>query len=309
MAAWAGLGYYSRARNLLKCARLIVAEYNGAFPDEEEALLSLPGIGPYTAAAIAAIAFNRRPRRLTAILSAFWRGFMGLETPLPALKPLIKQKNQSLVPTDRPGDFAQAMMDLGATLCTPKRPNCLICPWHKSCQARHSGIAESPPQKVFLPPTKTEARAQRHGLLALENAKGEVLLHRRPDIKACRIIGWHVVLSVKRNCHRRRGICWPMTARNQCHVTMSDKMPDQWTANLDGTVVHVFTHFPSEVPQNASASNSLERVFRKATRPYLAAPARFCRGRFAQPDAKSVESKCFCPLKNEAIEKKNKRTC
>ena len=147
MAAWAGLGYYSRARNLLKCARLIAAEHGGAFPDEEEALLSLPGIGSYTAAAIAAIAFNREAAPVDGNIERVLARLYGLETPLPALKPLIKEKNQSLVPANRPGDFAQAMMDLGATLCTPKRPNCLICPWHKPCQARDSGMAESLPKK------------------------------------------------------------------------------------------------------------------------------------------------------------------
>ncbi len=222
MAAWAGLGYYSRARNLLKCARLIAAEHDGAFPDEEDALLSLPGIGPYTAAAIAAIAFNREAAPVDGNIERVLARLYGLETPLPALKPLIKQKNQSLVPADRPGDFAQAMMDLGATLCTPKRPNCLICPWHKPCQARHSGIAESLPQKAPKKP-----KPERSGTVYwLENAKREVLLHRRPDKG---LLGGM--------------LCFPSSGWDAANDSpLPATLPAQWTA-LDGEVVHVFTHF------------------------------------------------------------------
>ena len=162
MAAWAGLGYYSRARNLLKCARLIATEHDGAFPDEEDALLGLPGIGPYTAAAIAAIAFNREAAPVDGNIERVLARLYGLETPLPALKPLIKEKSQSLVPANRPGDFAQAMMDLGATLCTPKQSQLLDLPVAQTMPSAGQRNGGKLAQKS---PEKTEARAQRHGLL------------------------------------------------------------------------------------------------------------------------------------------------
>jgi A/G-specific adenine glycosylase len=222
MAAWAGLGYYSRARNLLKCARMVTADYGGVFPDDEAALLQLPGIGPYTAAAIAAIAFNRPAAPVDGNIERVLARLYALETPLPALKPVIKEKNQSLVPPDRPGDFAQAMMDLGATLCTPKRPNCLLCPWHDICQARHSGIEESLPQKAPKKP-----KPERSGTIYwLENAKGEVLVHRRPEKG---LLGGML-------CFPSRGWDAPNDS------ALPDTLPDGWTV-LDGTVVHVFTHF------------------------------------------------------------------
>ena len=157
MAAWAGLGYYSRARNLVKCARLVVSDYGGAFPDTEEALLKLPGIGPYTAAAIAAIAFNRRAAPVDGNIERVLARLFDMHTPLPALKVKIKAENEKLVPPSRPGDFAQAMMDLGATLCTPKRPDCLICPWRNMCQARANGTAELLPKKTPKNPSRKEA--------------------------------------------------------------------------------------------------------------------------------------------------------
>ncbi len=222
MAAWAGLGYYSRARNLLKCARIIAQQHDGQFPDTEAALLRLPGIGPYTAAAIAAIAFNRQAAPVDGNIERVLARLYALETPLPALKSEVKARNEKLVPQHRPGDFAQAMMDLGATLCTPKRPNCLICPWQNSCAAQKSGIQETLPKRAPKKP-----KPERRGTVYwLENSKGEVLLHRRPDKG---LLGGM--------------LCFPSTGWDAANDTaLPQILTDEWTA-LAPEVVHVFTHF------------------------------------------------------------------
>ena len=134
LRAWAGLGYYARARNLHACAIKVVSDWNGKFPDTEEALRTLPGIGPYTAAAIAAIAFDRPHAAVDGNVERVMARVYAIETPLPAAKPLIKVKAQALVPLKRAGDFAQALMDLGATICTPRTANCEICPWTDDCE-------------------------------------------------------------------------------------------------------------------------------------------------------------------------------
>lgn len=135
MAAWAGLGYYARARNLKKCAEAVASEHGGRFPDTEEGLRALPGIGDYTAAAVAAIAFDRQAAVMDGNIERVISRLYAIATPLPAAKPLIKQKVALLTPAVRPGDFAQAMMDLGATICTPKRPACSLCPFNDACEA------------------------------------------------------------------------------------------------------------------------------------------------------------------------------
>lgn len=222
MAAWAGLGYYSRARNLLKCARLVVADYGGQFPDTEEALLALPGIGPYTAAAIAAIAFNSPAAPVDGNIERVLARLYDLHTPLPALKAEVKEKNRALVPQDRPGDFAQAMMDLGATLCTPKRPDCLICPWRDICAARAANSAESLPKRAPKKP-----KPERSGTVFwLENGRGEVLMARRPDKG---LLGGMLV--------------FPSTGWDAPNNSaLPDILPTGWTP-LDADIVHVFTHF------------------------------------------------------------------
>ena len=226
MAAWAGLGYYSRARNLLKCARLVVADYGGQFPDTEDALLKLPGIGPYTAAAIAAIAFNRPAAPVDGNIERVLARLFDLHTPLPALKADIKEQNQKLVPQARPGDFAQAMMDLGATLCTPKRPDCLICPWREICQARAKGTAELLPKKAPKKP-----KPERSGTVFwLENQNGAVLMARRPDKGL--LGGMRVFPSTG----------WDAPNNSTLPDSLPAEMQKAWT-KLDAEVAHVFTHF------------------------------------------------------------------
>ncbi len=176
MKAWAGLGYYSRARNLKKCADTIARDHGGRFPETEEKLLELPGIGAYTAAAIAAIAFDRPAAVVDGNIERVITRLAGLETPLPQAKPAIRDMVRSMMPKDRPGDFAQAMMDLGATICTPKRPACALCPWMADCEGRKAGIAETLPRKA-----KKIAKPTRRGMaFVIVREDGAVLLRRRP---------------------------------------------------------------------------------------------------------------------------------
>ncbi len=149
MAAWAGLGYYARARNLLKCARA-VAEL-GSFPETEVGLRQLPGIGPYTAAAIAAIAFDQRATVVDGNVERVLARYFAVTEPLPAAKPVLRSHAARLTPELRPGDYAQAVMDLGATICTPRNPACGICPVSQSCEARAKGIAAQLPNRLIKP--------------------------------------------------------------------------------------------------------------------------------------------------------------
>lgn len=225
MTAWAGLGYYSRARNLLKCARLLVAERDGLFPNTETDLLKLPGIGPYTAAAMAAIAFNRPAVPVDGNIERVVARFHALTTPPPELKAEVKTHAAALLPTvashNRSGDLAQAMMDLGATVCTPKCPNCLLCPWQEACRARRQGMAETLPLRAPKKP-----KPDRSGTVWwLENKRGEVLMQRRPDKG---LLGGMMAV--------------PSTGWDSDNDTALPDRLEGWTA-LPGEVAHVFTHF------------------------------------------------------------------
>jgi A/G-specific adenine glycosylase len=174
---WQGLGYYARARNLHACARLVVARHGGAFPDDPAALRALPGIGAYTAAAIAAIAFERRVAAVDGNVERVVARLHAVAVPLPRAKPRLKALAAALVPPTRAGDFAQAMMDLGATLCTPRRPRCALCPWRSGCAAHASGRVDEFPIAAAKP-----ERPQRFGVAFwLTRSDGEVLLRRRPE--------------------------------------------------------------------------------------------------------------------------------
>jgi A/G-specific adenine glycosylase len=176
LKAWAGLGYYARARNLHACARVVAERHGGRFPDTEAQLRELPGIGPYTAGAIAAIAFNRPAAAVDGNVERVIARLRAIETPLPQAKPLIRDSVLELIPESRPGDFAQAMMDLGATICTPRAANCLICPWSEPCLARQRGLADVLPRKA----PKT-AQPVRRGIAFWVERGGELLLRRRPE--------------------------------------------------------------------------------------------------------------------------------
>jgi A/G-specific adenine glycosylase len=176
MGEWAGLGYYARARNLLKCARAVVADHGGRFPEMREGLLALPGIGPYTASAVAAIAFNEAATVVDGNVERVMARMFRVETPLPAAKPTLVALAEGLTPDARPGDYAQAVMDLGATICTPRSPACGICPWVHACKARAAGVQAELPRKS----PKAE-KPLRRGTLWLGHQDGALLLERRPD--------------------------------------------------------------------------------------------------------------------------------
>lgn len=177
MGEWAGLGYYARARNLVKCARVVAEEHRAVFPDTEAALLKLPGIGPYTAAAIASIAFDRPAVVMDGNIERVTARLFSVTTPLPAAKPELKAHAARLTPLERPGCHAQALMDLGATICTPKNPACGICPLMAACAARHAGTAKTLPAKTPKKPKPT-----RYGLVYLvQRQDGAMLLETRPE--------------------------------------------------------------------------------------------------------------------------------
>ncbi|MBM3570642.1 MAG: A/G-specific adenine glycosylase [Alphaproteobacteria bacterium] len=174
---WAGLGYYARARNLHACARQVRSDLGGRFPETETALRELPGIGRYTAAAVAAIAFERAAVPVDANVERVLARRFGVRVPLPRAKAALRAHAGELAPDSRHGDFAQALMELGALVCTPKRPDCGRCPWSADCAARAKGDAESLPRK---PPKR--ARPLRHGhVFVLRRPRdGALLLRRRP---------------------------------------------------------------------------------------------------------------------------------
>lgn len=176
MAAWAGLGYYARARNLLRCARTVATDHGGRFPDTRDGLLSLPGVGPYTAAAIAAIAFDEPATVVDGNVERVMARLHDVHDPLPGAKATLVRLAEAQTPEKRPGDYAQAVMDLGATICTPRSPACGICPLRGPCKARQRGTAAELPRKM---PKK--AQPVRHGLVYVgRRVDGAWLLETRP---------------------------------------------------------------------------------------------------------------------------------
>jgi A/G-specific adenine glycosylase len=175
MAAWAGLGYYARARNLIACARAVAERHGGVFPDSEAGLLALPGVGPYTAAAVAAIAFDRPANVVDGNVERVMARLHAVEAPLPEAKPELKRLAAELVRPERPGDWAQALMDLGAVLCRPKAPLCDRCPLAGDCAGRASGAPDAWPRK-----TPKADRPRRHGAAFVLTCGDQVALERRP---------------------------------------------------------------------------------------------------------------------------------
>jgi A/G-specific adenine glycosylase len=176
LKAWAGLGYYARARNLHACAKAVVRDRQGRFPTGEAELRQLPGIGPYTAAAIAAIAFGGRHAAVDGNVERVMARRYAITDPLPDAKPDIRARAQALVPEQRAGDFAQALMDLGATICTPRSPACGHCPWLTDCRGHAAGLASELPRKRARKPIPV-----RHGIAYWVEHEGQVLLRRRPE--------------------------------------------------------------------------------------------------------------------------------
>ena len=221
MAAWAGLGYYARARNLLNCARVVVAEHEGCLPETEAGLLKLPGIGPYTAAAIAAIAFGQRAVVVDANVERVVSRLFAISTPLPQSKPRIRAATDGITPDRRAGDFAQAMMDLGAGICSVRAPSCLLCPISFACEAKRLANPE-----VYPARTPKAAKPQRTGNVYWIERDGHVWLVRRADKGL--LAGMRALPDDQ----------W--TARLDGHAT--PPAPANWQ-KLPGQVSHVFTHF------------------------------------------------------------------
>jgi len=232
LKAWAGLGYYARARNLKACAEQLVADYGGKFPSNENALRALPGIGVYTAAAIAAIAFDRPAAVVDGNVERVVARLFALERPLPGAKGEIRALTATIAPAVRPGDFAQAMMDLGAGVCTPKRPACPLCPLAGHCAGRAAGLAETLPVKT----PKKPRPVRRATLFWLERDDGSVLLRRRPPKG---LLGG--MLEVP-------GTPWLEEGRDAttADVTAFAPVRTQWR-RLSGAVRHTFTHFQLEL--------------------------------------------------------------
>jgi A/G-specific adenine glycosylase len=176
LAAWAGLGYYARARNLHAAAKLVAFEMGGKFPTTAEGLRVLPGVGGYTSAAISAIAYDEKQAAMDANAERVIARIFAVKTPLPQAKKELHAFCQALVP-ERAGDFAQALMDLGSAICTPKRPACPNCPWSSDCQARKLGIQEQLPVKA----PKIARPLRRGAAFVARDASGAVLLVKRPD--------------------------------------------------------------------------------------------------------------------------------
>ena len=227
---WAGLGYYARARNLHKCAVTVAEHHEGRFPDNEAALLELPGIGAYTAAAIAAIAFDRPTTPVDGNFERVMARLHAVEEAMPGSKPVLRGLAEALTPTQRPGDYAQAVMDLGATVCTPRNPKCMICPWNESCAGRIAGIAVSLPRKTPKKPKPTRFGTAFWCL----NQDRDVFLRRRPSRG---LLGGMMEI--------------PSTNWSEVGV-LGDFAPDEapFTADwreLPGIVRHTFTHFHLEL--------------------------------------------------------------
>jgi A/G-specific adenine glycosylase len=246
---WAGLGYYARARNLHACARTVVAGYGGRFPAREEELRALPGVGAYTAAAIAAIAFGRKAAPVDGNIERVVARLFAFATSLPAGKQELRSLAASLVPDERAGDFAQAMMDLGATICAPKRPSCGVCPWRENCAALLAGR----PERFPLRAPKREAQLRRGAAYVVRRTDGAILVRRRPP----------------------KGLLGGMM-----EVPTTEWLPDfkptraQWDAEkvvalgsngivwhaVPGVVRHVFTHFPLELSVFSTAVGARTRA-------------------------------------------------
>ena len=176
MGEWAGLGYYARARNLLKCARAVVADHGGVFPTTREGLLGLPGIGPYTASAVAAIAYDEAAVVVDGNVERVMARYFAVEQPLPLAKPALTALAARLTPHHRSGDYAQAVMDLGATICTPRNPACGICPWMAECAARAQGSAAELPRKL-----PKGDKPVRHGTVWIVRQGDGFVLERRAE--------------------------------------------------------------------------------------------------------------------------------
>ncbi|MBN8958623.1 MAG: A/G-specific adenine glycosylase [Rhizobiales bacterium] len=231
LKAWAGLGYYARARNLHACAQTVVNRHGGTFPEDEKALRALPGIGEYTAAAIAAIAFGHSTTPVDGNIERVIARLARVEEALPSAKPHIRALATQITPAKRAGDFAQAMMDLGATICTPKRPACALCPWSAPCAARRAGDPELFPRKT----PKSEGRLRRGAAFVVRRRDGFLLVRSRPSKGLLGGMTEVPTTAWRHDFDERR-------ARDEAPIGRAS----QWR-RIAGVVTHTFTHFPLEL--------------------------------------------------------------
>lgn len=241
---WAGLGYYSRARNLHACAVAVMGDHGGAFPDTEEGLRALPGIGPYTAAAIAAIAFDRRTMPVDGNIERVVTRLYAIEEALPQAKPLIKEMATTLLGPSLAGDSAQALMDLGATICTPKKPACALCPLNDDCAGRIRGDQETFPRKA---PKKSGAL--RRGAAFVVTRGGELLVRSRPEKG---LLGGMTEVP---------GSQWLAGQEDAAALAQAPELKGvtRWHRKA-GIVSHVFTHFPLELVVYTASVTSRTRA-------------------------------------------------
>ena len=230
LSAWAGLGYYARARNLHRCAQVVAERHGGRFPDSEEALRALPGVGAYTAAAIMAIAFDKPAVVVDGNVERVMARMFAIGEALPGAKPKLRAAAASLAPQRRSGDYAQAVMDLGATVCTPRSPRCVLCPWTARCAARRRGDVEAFPVKA---PKKQRPRRRGIAFMLLRD-DGAVWLRRRAERGL--LGGMLEVPSTP----------WEPSLPDAADALKSAPMSRPWRAT-PGKVVHVFTHFELEL--------------------------------------------------------------
>jgi A/G-specific adenine glycosylase len=247
---WAGLGYYARARHLHACAKAVVARHGGAFPATEAELADLAGIGPYTAAAVAAIAFDYPASPVDGNIERVITRLYAIEDQLPGAKPAIRALAERLRPAQRPGDFAQAMMDLGATICTPKNPACALCPFLDGCAARRRGDPETFPRKA----KKREGKLRRGAAFVVLRADGHLLVRTRPARGL--LGGMTEVPTTEFVADFDAGAALEAAP----HLVTGGRTRTTRWRRLPGVVTHVFTHFPlelvvfrAEVPGSAAA--------------------------------------------------------
>lgn len=258
MSRWAGLGYYARARNLKACAEIISREHNGRFPETEDGLRELPGIGDYTAASIAAIAFGERSAVVDGNIERVLTRHRTIATPLPKAKAEVREVMQDITPADRPGDFAQAMMDLGATICTSKNPVCGLCPLADDCSAREAGTMLDYPVKLPKKP-----KPLRRGAAYVAWRDGVFFTIKRPDDGM--LGGMQAPPSTD----------WSSKTDG---ALGADAAPFAADWEMAGTITHVFTHFQIELEvwsaevdapiqgKWLSEINDLPTLFRKVIR-------------------------------------------
>lgn len=241
--AWQGLGYYARARNLHKCANVIRSEYGGCFPDDEQQLIALPGVGPYTAAAIVAIAFGKKATPVDVNIERVFTRLFAVMEPLPKSKVKLLELALAMTPDKRSGDYAQALMDIGATICTPKNPACSQCPLSGECMAEAMEIENDLP--VRMPKKKKSIRTGT--VFWLSNSQGEVLLRRRPESG---LLGGMIEVPSS----KWQENIWSI----ECTLSEAPAETD-WHV-LPGKVRHTFTHFQLELVVAVGQYRPLEPI-------------------------------------------------